>query len=74
MKIHTGSACENYEALLEDYLSGELDGSERVRIRSIWFPATVAGSRWTTQGPEIGSWNLSVIFLEALLLRILRAW
>lgn len=29
MKMHRDPACENYEALLEDYLSGELDGSER---------------------------------------------
>jgi predicted anti-sigma-YlaC factor YlaD len=34
MKILTGSACENYEVLLEDYLSGELDGSERVRVEN----------------------------------------
>lgn len=31
MKTHTDPSCENYEALLEDYLSGELDGSERAR-------------------------------------------
>ena len=31
MEMHKDQACESYEALLEDYLSGELDGSERVR-------------------------------------------
>lgn len=31
MEMHRDPACENYEALLEDYLSRELDGSERAR-------------------------------------------
>jgi predicted anti-sigma-YlaC factor YlaD len=31
MRMQKDQACENYEALLEDYLSGELDGAERAR-------------------------------------------
>jgi predicted anti-sigma-YlaC factor YlaD len=32
METYRDPACEGYEALLEDYLSGDLDGSDRARV------------------------------------------
>lgn len=53
MEEHRDPACENYEALLEDYLSGELDTAEAARVES--HAASCAGCRSAVNYSASGS-------------------
>jgi predicted anti-sigma-YlaC factor YlaD len=53
MEDHRNLACENYEALLEDYLSGELDTAEAARVES--HIVSCSGCRSATNEAASGS-------------------